>query len=88
MLKISVGGKIIDFEMHPYCGPTILNKRTGSPLKNQPTAFLESASLWAKQGKKMENGLCLWYHEPKEILQHMGGRHWKIIGYEPSVKGF
>lgn len=86
MFKISVGGKVIEFEMHPYCGPTIL-KRNGDPLKHQPTPFLEAVSLWAKQGQKMENGLCVWFHEPKEIMKHLGGKNWEIIGYEPAERG-
>ena len=86
MLKISVGGKIIEFEMHPYCGPTILNLR-GEPASKQPKDFLEAASLWAQQGRRMEDGLCRWDHEREEILQHIGGRQWKIIGYEPAVRG-
>lgn len=86
MLKISVGGKVIEFEMHPWCGPTIL-KRNGEPLKEQPMPFLEAASLWAQQGQRMEDGLCRWDHPPKEITKHLGGRYWKIVGYEPAVKG-
>lgn len=88
---ISVNGKIFHFEMHSYCGPVALDKRKGkegSPLKNQPQEFLEAASLWAQQGQNIDGkGLCIWFHEPKEILKHLGGKHWKIIGYEPSVKG-
>ena len=86
MLKISVGGKVIEFEMHPYCGPNILNRK-GDPLANQPNDFLVAASLWAQQGQRMEDGLCRWDHPPKEILKHLGGRHWQILGYEKPVKG-
>lgn len=86
MKKISVGGKIFEFEMHPYCGPTLLNKH-GSPLKKQPHDFLNAASLWAQQGERMEDGFCRWDHEPKEILKHLGGRNWQIIGYEKPIRG-
>lgn len=61
MHKISVGGKIYEFEMHPYCGPNILN-RNGEPLKHQPLDFLEAASLWAQQGQMVDGGLCRWEH--------------------------
>ena len=71
MLKISVGGKVIEFEMHPYCGPNILNRK-GEPLKHQPADFLMAASLWAQQGQRMEYGLCRWDHPPKEIVKHLG----------------
>ena len=87
MRRISVNGRIIEFEMHPYSGPAIL-KRNGEPLKKQPMDFLHAASLWAQQGEKIdENGLCVWYHEPKEILRHLGGRHWLIVGYEELIRG-
>lgn len=87
MRKIQVNGNLYEFEMHPYCGPTLLNKRTGSPLKHQPGPFLDAASLWAQQGQKIEDGLCVWYHEPKPILKHLGGKHWQNLGYEPAIKG-
>ena len=69
MHKISVGGRIIEFEMHRYCGPNILNRK-GEPLKNQPADFLHAASLWAQQGQKVdENGLCIYYHEPEPTVE-------------------
>jgi hypothetical protein len=62
MRKIEVGGKIIEFEMHHFCGPNILNKQTGSPLANQPLDFLRAVSLWCQQGRKIdERGICIWY---------------------------
>lgn len=88
MFKISVGGKIYEFEMHPYCGPTLLNRRGDPlPLDKHPKDFLEAASLWAQQGQKTEDGLCVYYHEPKEILKHLGGRHYLLVGHEPRVRG-
>lgn len=87
MRKIQVNGHVYEFEMHPYCGPTLLNKRTGSPLEYQPTPFLEAASLWAQQGQKIEDGLCVWYHEPKMITRHLGGRHYQVIGHHPAERG-
>lgn len=87
MHKISVNGKIYHFEMHPYCGPNILNKRTGSSVKNQPDAFLVAASLWAQQGKRIDSdGICIWMREPEEILRHLGN-HYEIIGYTESARG-
>jgi hypothetical protein len=85
-LKISVGGKIYDFEDHSYCGPTALNKR-GDPLANQPAAFLEAASLWCQQGKRMEDGLARWDHEPEPIVKWVGKRTAIITGYHPAKRG-
>lgn len=87
MRKISVGGKIYEFEMHRYCGPTLLN-RNGEPRKYQPMQFLKAASLWAQQGEKIdENGLCIWFHEPTNITKHLGGRHYLFIRQEPGKQG-
>lgn len=86
MRKISVGGKIYEFEMHPYCGPTLSDKH-GSPLEKQPSAFLEAASLWAQQGERIEDGLCRWDHKPEPILKHLGGRHYQVVGHHPARKG-
>lgn len=87
MRRISVNGKVIEFEMHPYCGPTIL-KRNGEPLTNKPAEFLYAASLWAQQGQKIdEKGLCIWHHEPKPIVRHLGGKNYEMIGEETPVKG-
>lgn len=86
MRKIQVNGTVCEFEMHPYCGPNFLNKK-GEPLKHQPAAFLKAASLWAQQGQKIENGMCVWYHEPEMITEHIGGRHYRIKGFKPAVRG-
>lgn len=87
LLNISVGGRIIEFEMHPYSGPHILD-RNGNPLKHQPADFLKAASLWAQQGQRMEDGLCRWDHEREPIAEHLGGRHWKVTGYEDARRGW
>ena len=84
--KIQVDGKVFTFEMHRYCGPMLL-KRNGEPAAHQPNKFIAAASLWAQQGERMEGDLCRWDREPKKIVQHLGGRHWKLVGYEPAVRG-
>jgi hypothetical protein len=86
MLRISVRGMIFEFEMHPWSGPAIL-KANGEPRDFQPNYFLEAVSLWSRQGRRMEEGLCRWDHEPEDILEHLGGRHWKIVGCRPAVRG-
>lgn len=84
--QISVNGEIVTFEMHPYFGPFALNKR-GDVLLRQPLAFLQAVTLWQKQGSRIENGLCIWDHEPEPILKHLGGRNYQILGYHPAVRG-
>ncbi|HWL50798.1 MAG TPA: hypothetical protein VNQ90_00075 [Chthoniobacteraceae bacterium] len=87
--KISIDGKIYTFEMHPYCGPCLLNGQ-GDPVDPNKTfmKFLEAASLWAQQGERIgEDGLCIYDHPPEPIKQHIRGRHWKITGYTEPRRG-
>lgn len=84
--RIQVKGKIYTFELHPYCGPTVITHK-GDPASVQPVAVLAAASDWLARGKPMENGLCVWYHEPKPILKHIGGRHWMFMGEHPPERG-
>lgn len=88
MHKISVGGKVYEFEFHSYVGPTILN-RHGDPCKNQPLPFLEAASLWAQQGKRVDKktGLCVWERESQPITKHIGGRHHLVVGWTKPEPG-
>lgn len=85
-LKISVNGTVIDFEDHPYCGPTILNKR-GDPAARQSPAFLAAATLWAQQGRRTRDGLCLWDREQEPILRQVSRRHAIVIGWSPARRG-
>lgn len=83
---IQVTGKVYHFEWHPYSGPIALTKK-GDPAASQPKTFLFAASQWNKLGREIENGLCVWYHEPEPILEHICGRHYRHKGYKPAVKG-
>lgn len=77
-------GKEWIFEDHPYCGPSVLNKR-GDPLEKQPaqkSPFWECVNLWYQQGKKIDNGICLWVAPKKEKYEHIVGKHWRFVGYE------
>jgi hypothetical protein len=84
--KISVNGQIIEFEDHPYCGPTKLTKR-GDPAAHQPPEFLMAASLWCQQGKQIEDGLCRWNHEQEPILKRINSRSAIVIGWKPAQRG-
>ena len=86
MLKISVGGRVYEFEMHPIFGPALLD-RNGNALDKQPIPFLKAVSLWAEQGRRMESGLCRWDHGSEPITKHMGGRHYKVIGWTEPRRG-
>jgi hypothetical protein len=88
---IQVGGKRYRFEMHPVCGPIALSKRD-KELKEQPLAFLEAASFWAQQGRRVdEDGLCVWEWPAQEEYDTVpiGRRSAKVVGVRiiPARKG-
>lgn len=83
---IQVDGQRYHFEMHRYCGPIRLDE-DGNAHPDQSERFLYAASLWAQQGQRLEDGLCRWDHEPQEILQHLGGKNYMFLGFEPAKKG-
>lgn len=80
-------GKVWNFEMHPYCGPMVTNKR-GDPLKIQPpekSPFWRAVSWWAQQGQKIDaEGMCVWTKPPEPKLIHLGGRHYKVVNEQSA----
>lgn len=71
LYEIKIGASVILFEMHRYCGPMPLDKRTYEARELGPKApFWRAASLWAQQGKKTEVGSkgdvprCIWVDGP------------------------
>lgn len=69
--EIKVGASVILFELHRYCGPMPLDKRTLESRNLGPRApFWRAVSLWAQQGKKTEAGSrddvrrCIWVDGP------------------------
>lgn len=82
---IRVSGKEFRFEFSEYFGPAVLTK-SGGIAASQPACFLDAASLWHKQGRRMTaGGYCIWTPKDKEILQHLGGRNYQVVGYEPQA---
>jgi hypothetical protein len=78
-------GKRWKFEMHPYCGPVVLNA-DGDPAKRQPgekSPFWEATTRWAQGGQRLNDaGECVWEPEKKPILQHIVGKHYRVTGWE------
>lgn len=78
-------GKRWTFEMHPYCGPAVLNRK-GDPANRQPGArspFWEATTRWAQGGQRLnDKGECVWEPEKKPILQHIVGKHYRVTGWE------
>lgn len=84
---IDENGKEWIFEDHPYCGPSVLNKK-GDPADKQPgpkSPFWICVNLWYAQGKKVVDGLCIWQPVRKEKWKHIAGKHYQFDGYEDEV---
>jgi hypothetical protein len=63
------GGKEWLCEWHGYCGPTLLDKRTGQPAKNQPAAndrWWVAILAWHAQGAHVVDGFGVWT-EPVKV---------------------
>lgn len=72
------------FEMHHYCGPIALNKR-GDPMEGQPgerSPFWHAVTRWAQGGHRLNGIECIWEEEPKPVLEHIAGKHYRVVGWE------
>lgn len=72
---IDVAGKRYRFEFSEMFGPLVVDK-TGREVvqPSHGSLFWRAVSLWARQGKRVANGLCDW-HEPKgPVTRRDGGR--------------
>lgn len=59
-LEITWRSKTWLFEMHHYCGPVLINRRTGQPLNTEPPkAFWSAFELWELGGKEIKDGKCI-----------------------------
>ncbi|MCE5309672.1 MAG: hypothetical protein LLG20_18715 [Acidobacteriales bacterium] len=77
--RIRIGAKVFTFEMHHYCGPSVLGKR-GDPLATQPGPrhpFWTAVSLWEQQGERVDaEGMCIFDIPPAERFRHVAGRNY------------
>lgn len=80
-------GKHWTFEMHHYCGPIVLNKSL-DPLPTQPgerSPFWHAVTRWAQGGHRLDDkGECIWEEEPQPILEHIIGKHYRVVGWTGS----
>lgn len=69
LYQIYVEGVWIVFEIHPYCGPMPLDKRSLEERRLGPRhKFWEAATLWVQQGQQTgrETGgvkCCIWSYQ-------------------------
>lgn len=87
--QISVNGEIIHFEMHPYCGPALLNAK-GDPADDQQPdhPFWTAVSHWAQQGERIDpEGLCIWDWPPEPITTKINSRNYIVTGHTEARPG-
>lgn len=77
--KIVVRGVVVYFSWSDRFGPLPETKKGDGRYLSWRHPFWRAASLWDLQGRREEDGACVW-HEPKNlVLKHMGGKHYLII---------
>ncbi len=77
--QIDVGGRVIPFEFSDRFGPIPLNKNGEISARRPTNKFLNAATLWVEQGKRVgEDGLCIWEEPPdwKEDHIQISARRW------------
>lgn len=85
--RIVVEGREWRFDYGAMFGPLFVSAR-GRDLKNQPkhVSLLRAVTLWARQGKRVDAGQCVWDEPPPLRVEHLGGKHYKLLpGQEPGV---
>lgn len=61
ILKIEINGKIVHFEMHPYCEPMLVDE-AGEPIENPKLLRMlyEAVTAWVWKGRRVRDGFCVW----------------------------
>lgn len=76
--------RIWNFEMHPICGPSVVDPNTEMPWDKQPSEkspFWPAVHAWIDQGKRVDaHGLCIWTPVEEPELVHLGGRNYALAG--------
>ncbi len=78
-LAIDVRGQRILFEFSARFGPMAVTKDGRERDLKRPGPFLRAVSLWAVQGKRVVDGVAIWHEPRKPVLQHIGGRQYRVI---------
>ena len=68
------------FDFSDRFGPLFQGKH-GRDLKNPPTnlALWRAVTLWLRQGKRVDGGLCIWNEPPPIKVERIIGRHCRIL---------
>lgn len=93
--RISVRGKVYEFEMH-YLGPMPLTQAGNERKLGNRHPFWEAVSWWREQGGQIDDGLCVWSVPLPPKRKHLGGKHYLLVqedeapgqdGFRPEPKG-
>lgn len=81
---VDAKGRRWKFEMHPQCGPIVIGVN-GDPLNAQPgpkSPIWHAVTRWAQDGHRLDDkGVCVWEEEPQPILEHIVGKHYRVLGW-------
>lgn len=58
--RINLGDRTYTFDFSDRFGPTIINRDGRPNCGEPPQSFLRAVSLWAQQGKRVEDGFCIY----------------------------
>lgn len=85
---VDSGGKVWLFEMHNYCGPSVVTKslEVASVQPGSHSKFWMAFELWQQQGKKTRKAKgdypwCVWEYPPK--CSNCG--HYENAHVEPTI---
>lgn len=60
-----------------YAGPT----RTIIDANGKRSPFWRAVTRWAQGGHRLNGIECIWEEEPRPILEHIGGKHYRVVGW-------
>jgi hypothetical protein len=88
---IQVRGKLVRFEWSEMFGPMPVNADGSEARSIGPRhGFWRAASLWNLQGRRIEDGVCVW-HEPKKPvyeIEKVGRKNILKRVIEPGEEGW
>lgn len=76
---IAVGARRYRFDYSDIFGPSVVDRsgrEIAQPSHRSP--FWRAVSLWALQGKRIDDGMCVW-HEPAQPVCEQRGGQWHIV---------
>ncbi len=83
--RICVGARTFLFDWSDRFGPTLVDKDGRQLSAALPRRFVIAASLWAVQGKRVEDGMCVWHTPRKPVFKIQNGM---MVIIEDGEKGW